>query len=279
MDKIGMDLPATWAEMMEVCKALKEEGPGWSPWPPEAKEGNVWPMAIQLLNSMLQDECVDMDKSGDFFVGIEEGLPAFYAGVIGPLTEQYQTAWHEMKKAAGYWIDGWATSDLEALWRDGEIGIRYTGAWEFSQQKNDPFIEFERGLIPPPYVSSSDVPGGNDPPEFTAGDGKVPGEMVTAINGPDTAIMKVAQERGSLDGAVKWLQWVTEPENNAFLVNEEEMGIPTSPDAQLGALFREMASFKVPKWKYQISWWGEVLYVDNTHFNELLSESRDGILF
>jgi hypothetical protein len=248
---------------------LHELGPGWSPWPPEAKEGNIWPMAIQLLNSMLQDECVEMDTSGDFFVGIEEAIPAYEAGLIGPLTDQYQTAWYEMKRAASYWNEGWATADLESLWRDGEIGIRYTGAWEFSQQRNDPFIEFERGMIPPPYVGAADVEYGNDPPEFTPGDGKVPGELVVSINGPDTAIMKVAQDRGHLEGAVKYLQFATEPENCGFLVNEQEQGIPAAKDAPLGPLFTEIASFVVPKLKYQISWWGEALYVDNTHFNEI----------
>lgn len=270
LDKIGMKPPTTWSEELQVCKALKEGGSGLSPWPPEAKEGNVWPVALQLLISMLQDpECPKMDTNGDFFVGAEEALPAFRDDLIAQTSPKYKAAWLEMKKLAGYWVDGWATADLETMWRDGQIGLRTTGAWEFSAQKNDPLIKFERGMFPMPFVTSKDVPGGNDPIEFTPGDGKVPADLVTAINGPDSAIMKVSKDRGTTDAAVKWLMWITEPKNNAFLVNENENRIPAAKDAKLGPLFSEVATFKVPKWKYQIAWWGEGLYWDNTHFNEL----------
>jgi ABC-type glycerol-3-phosphate transport system substrate-binding protein len=269
-DRLGLEPPTTWTEELAVSKALKEAGSGLAPWPPEAKEGNVWPVALQLLVSMLQDDGPKLDLNGDLFVGAEEALPAFRQGLIGPTTPEYRTAWLEMKKIAGYWIDGWATSDLDVLWREGRIGLRTTGAWEFADQRNDPFIEFERGLLPPPYVTGKDVPGGTEPPEFTPGDGKVPADLVTAINGPDTAIMRESvRDHGTQEEAVRWLQWITEPENNAFLVNENEDRIPAAKDAKLGPLFTEIASYKVPKWKYQIAWWGEGLYFDNTHFNEL----------
>ena len=112
---------------MAVCQALKEAGSGSIPWPPEARDGNVWPVALQLLVSMLQDECVAMDLNGDLFVGVEEALPAFRDGIIGPLTHEYNVAWLELKKLSETWVDGWATADLDALWRQGEIGIRTTG--------------------------------------------------------------------------------------------------------------------------------------------------------
>ncbi len=65
------------------------------------------------------------------------------------------------------------------------------------------------------------------------------------------------------------MQWITEPENNGFLTNENQGRIPAAIDAPLGPLFGEIATFKLPQWKYQIAWWGEGLYFDNTHFNEL----------
>ena len=93
--------------------------------------------------------------------------------------------------------------------------------------------------------------------------------MITAVNGPDTAIMKVTQERGTLEASVKWLQWITEPENNSFLINESEAGVPTSPEGTLGPLWKELATFKKEKYTYVISWWGEVLYQDAALYNEV----------
>ena len=134
---------------------------------------------------------------------------------------------------------------------------------------NDPLIEFERVMIPAPYITSADLPEGNDPPQFTLGDGKVPADQVTAINGADTAIVQDAVEQhDTVDEAIAWLQWITEPENNGFLVNENQQQIPAAKDAPLSSLYGEIAKFKLPQWKYSIAWWGEGLYFDNTHFNE-----------
>ena len=269
LEKIGMDPPASWTEQLEVAAALKEAGSAIVPWPPAAKAGPVWPLALQLLVSMLQDDCPQMDTNGDLFVGAEEALVAFRDGIIGPLTPDYRAAWYAHLEMSQFWPEAWLTVDLDALWRQGDIGMRYTGGWEFAQMMNDPLIEFERVMIPAPYITSADLPEGNDPPQFTLGDGKVPADQVTAINGADTAIVQDAVEQhDTVDEAIAWLQWITEPENNGFLVNENQQSLPAAIDAQLGSLYGEIAKFKLPQWKYSIAWWGEGLYFDNTHFNE-----------
>ncbi len=267
--KIGMEPPTTWTEQLEVGQALKEAGSSWIPWPPEAKEGNIWALGLQLLPSILQPECALMDTNGDLFVGAEEALPAFREGLVGPLTEKYQAAWRQQKAVTAHWADGWASADLEVMWRQGQIGMRQTGGWEITAQLSDPQMKFERVIVPPASVTSADLPEASDPPEWTAGDGKVPEGWLVRINGPDTAVMKVAQQRGTVDAAIKWLQWITEPENNAFLVNENEELVPCAKDAPLGPVWSGLMSYKLPKWKYSIAWWGECLQFDNTLFNEV----------
>lgn len=268
-NKLGLKPPRSWTEQMEVSQALKEAGAGWSPWPPEAKEGNIWCAGLQLLPSFLQDLGAELDKNKDGFVNAEEALAGFRAGVIGPQTEKYREAWLEQKRAASYWTDGWSTADLEVMWRNGQVGYRQTGGWEFTAQKSDPMIKFERVLVPPPYVISTDHRQANDPPKWTAGDGKIPAEIFTAINGPDTAIMEGTKDRNTLDLAVKWLQWITEPQNCAFLVNENEEQLPCAKDAPLGPLWTDLLKNKMPLYDYQIAWWGEGLQFDNTQFNEV----------
>lgn len=271
LDRIGMNPPTTWTEQLEVSKALKEAGSGLIPWPLEAKEGNIWPVALQLLVSMLQADGPAMDLDGNNFIGVEEALPAYKAGIIGPMTAKFQTAWREMKKLSEFWIDSWISSDVDALWRNGEIGLRTTGAWEFASQKNDPNITFERGFLPPPYVTADDVEGGGTPPGFTAGDGKVPAEMMAALGGANILIMNETVDRGTRDMAVKYAQWFTEPENCGFVINENETQVPAVIDAPLGPLYTEIASISIPLLKYQIAWYGEGLYFDTTHFNNIRS--------
>ena len=113
---------------------------------------------------MMQQVCPDMDLNGDFFVGIEEALPAYRAGIIGPNTPIYKRAFHEMYELASYWVEGFNTVDVELLWRQGKLGLRYTGTWEFSQLANAPNITFERGFLPPPLPNSMDIPATDTTP-------------------------------------------------------------------------------------------------------------------
>ena len=96
LDELGLDPPDTWTAEKEVAKALKEAGGGLAPWPREAASGNLWPLALQILPPMMQTICEEMDLNGDFFVGIEEALPAYRAGIIGPNTPIYKRAFAEM---------------------------------------------------------------------------------------------------------------------------------------------------------------------------------------
>ncbi|MGQ9682422.1 MAG: ABC transporter substrate-binding protein [Anaerolineae bacterium] len=274
LSQLGLNLPATWAEEMEIAKALKQAGNGLSPWPVEKADGNMWPLALQILPSMMQPICPEMDLNGDKFVGIEECLPAFKKGLVGPKTPIYRRAFAEMFKLASYWVEGFATSDLDLMWREGKIGMAYCGSWEFSQIASDPNVKFERGFVPPPIPSSRDipplngVPGATDAPRMTAGDGTVPGELVKAVQGAETVIIaNSVQTRKNQAETLKWWQWLTEPQNNAFMVNENQDRIPSAKDAPLGPIWKEIASFKLPLYDYGIAWWGQGLYWDIENFN------------
>lgn len=268
MKKIGMEAPKTWSEQKAVGQALKEAGSSWIPWPPEAIEGNIWALGLQILPSFLQPECAIMDTDGDKFVGAPEALVALRNGLVGPLTDKYKAAWREQKAVVAHWAEGWASADVEALWRNGEVGMRQSGAWEVTAQMSDPNITFERVFVPPASVLSTDHEFASDPPEWTKGDGKVPEGNLVMINGPDQGLAAVTKERGTIDQAIKWLQWTTEPENNAFLVNENQNLVPAVVDASIGPIWTELLSYPMPKYEYSIAWWGECLQFDNTLFNE-----------
>ena len=268
MTKLGLHDPVTWTDQLQVCQALKKAGSGLSPWPPEAQGGNIWPLALQILVNMAQTVAPKMDLKKNRYIYTDDAVYGVKHGLIGPMTPMYQTAWREMKKLALTWIDGWQTTDLDALWRKGQVGIRTTNATEFTTEYNDPNIPFKRRMIPQPYVTSKDIPGAVDPISFTPGNGKVPGALVTAINGGDTCIIKSGvQHHNNLKESIMWLQFLTTPENNAFLENENAEFIPTSPDAAIAPLWAGISQFKVPIHKYEIAWWGEGLFFDATEFD------------
>lgn len=268
LDKVSMQSPSTWSEEVELSRKLKEMGNGLAPWPVEAQSGNVWPLALQILPAMLQDLAPELDLNQDFQITADEGLVGFQKGLIGPMTPIYQDAWREMKKLAGYWVDGWATADLDQLWREGKIGLRTTHSGEFSEFANDPNLTFKRGFLPQPIVTSKDIPGAKDPDQYTPGDGKVPADLVVQVNGADTAILKSSTEaHRNFDETLKLLQFFTTPENSAFIANENQGRIPAAKDAPIGPIWQEIASFRLPLRTYTIAWWGEGFFFDATQFN------------
>ncbi len=271
--KLGLKPPATWTEEKEVSKALKEAGGGLSPWPPEGQTGNCWPLALQILPPMMQQLCVQMDLNGDKFVGIEEALPAYKQGLIGPKTPIYQRAWKEMYELATYWVDGFNTTDLDALWRQGKLGMQYRATTEFSTLATDPTITFEQGFLPAPIPDSkdlpttSDLPGAFDPSHLTAGDGTVPGDYITAVQGPDFVVIKNSVDaHDNIDETLKWWQFMTTPDNDSFMVNENQDFIPSAKDGKLGSVWQDIAGFKLPIFDYSIAWWGMGLYWDVQDF-------------
>ena len=140
---------------------------------------------------------------------------------------------------------------------------------------NDPNITFERGFLPPPLPNSMDIPatdstpGATDPPRMTAGDGTVPGDLLTAIQGSEFVTMASSTEADSnLAQTIDFWQFLTAPENNAFLVNENQARISSAVDAPLGTIWQEIATFKLPLYDYAIAWWGQGWYWDNDNFNK-----------
>jgi len=273
LEKLGVKPPTTWSEEKEIGKVLKEMGTGLSPWPEEGASGNLWPMALQILPPMLQEVSAQMDLNGDFFVGAEEALPAYRKGLIAVDGPIYRRAWREMYELAQTWVDGFNTTDLDLLWRRGELGLQYRATWEWSNLSNDPSIEFEQRFVPAPMPSAADIPamadlpGAIDAPRLTAGDGTVPGDQIQAIQGPDLVVLTDSVSRhDNLDATLAWWQFLTTPQNNGFLVNENQEFIPSAKDASLGPLWREVANFQLPIYEYTIAWWGMGLFWDAQHF-------------
>jgi raffinose/stachyose/melibiose transport system substrate-binding protein len=260
--------PATnWTELVAVSKKLKELGSGLSPWAPEKESGNFWPLALQLLPPMMQEVAVEMDLNDDMFVNIDEALIAYRNGLIGPKTELYRSAIDKMTELASYWVDDFSTVDLETMFKNEEIHLMYMGAWGFSDWANDPSIEFDLGYFPAPMPLPSDFPEAKAPKEITKGDGTPPMDYIFAVQGPDFVIIEDSvKAHDNVEETILWWQFLTSPENNAFLVNENEAAIPAVLGAPLGPIFSDIAKYKMPMYDYSIAWWGMGLFWDAASF-------------
>jgi ABC-type glycerol-3-phosphate transport system substrate-binding protein len=269
----GLQPCKTWTEFKELSAALKALGSGLSPWPNEAASGNMWPLALQILPPMMQEVCVQMDTDGDFFVGTPEGLEAWKKGLIRNTTPLYRRAWREMYELASSWVDGFATADLELMWREARVHLRCEAQSTFTALYFDPTVPFEMSVIVPPLPTSQDVPptadmpGASDPYLLTAGDGSVPGDYITALQSTGYVLLdEMVRTHDNADETMAWLQFMTTPENDGYVVNENQQWIPSAKDAPLGPLYGEVSKVQLPMYEYQIEWWGMGLFWDAAHF-------------
>ncbi len=111
------------------------------------------------------------------------------------------------------------------------------------------------------------TPGATDPPRTTAGDGTVPGDVLKAEQGTEFVAMASSTEKdGNLDQSIDVWMFITEQQNNAFMVNENQSRISSAKDAPLGSIWSEIATFKLPLYDYTIVWWGQGWYWDRDNF-------------
>ena len=72
--------------------------------------------------------------------------------------------------------------------------------------------------------------------------------------------------RGNVAETINWWQFLTEPQNNSFMVNENQTRISSCKDAPLAPVWNEIAHFRLPLYDYGVAWWGEGLYWDGENF-------------
>ena len=278
----NIPVPTNWAELKEVSKLLKDTGTGLSPWPRDAYLGNVWALPMQILPPLLQGLAPEMDLNGDGLIDVQEGLEAYEKGLIGVRTPIYETAINEALALNETMIEGFSTSDVGAMFKQGGLFLQYQGAWDFSRYQNDPAIDFELGFLPAFFVTPDDVPGAHPPMEMTRGGGEVPVEHMVATEGPDHIILKDSVEsRGNLEEVLLWWQFLTTPENAGLLVNENQQFISAVKGAPLGSLWQDVANFQLPIYEYSFSWDGMGLQWDmayRTTWFELLLARTLGII-
>ena len=260
----GLTPPATWTEQMEVSQALKQAGLGLSPWPREGETGNCWPLALQILPPMMQEVCIDMDADNDFFVGIEEALPAHKAELIGPLHAHLPARLgrnvrpradlggrlqHHRPRSP-------LARRLGPVCSTGPLGNSLP--WPTTPTWTSSALSFPRQCPPlPTFPPPLACPAQSTPMTIRPATAMCPGEHVQAIRGPQDVMLKSSTEmRGNRDQVINWWQFITEPENNAFLNNENQQYIPSARDAKLGPLWSTIGGYKLPLYTYTIAWWG-----------------------
>ena len=247
MAKAGItNPPKNWEEWMKQLariKAAKIEA--IAPFAAESKTGSVWPMWSALIPAFTAhlNAKADLDKDGT--VTQEENAKAVKSGLASMDDPHYQAAFLQYKRQLGYYLKGWNAADVPAAWNQGKVAQKYGGFWEIYGERSNTQRKFEWGFLPTLPVTKETSPLVTWTPKLApTGKARLEGISGTAH---DYAIIDSSVKRNqNLEAVAAWLQFISTPEANEFVINENPDTIPAIRGATPDPIWNQLSDLAVP---------------------------------
>lgn len=234
-------IPKTWEEFITASKKLKEAG--YIPVAPwgffKSAQLDQWVSQFCVSPSVggYVKEKADYDKDG--VVDSNELLRACKEGLYNPIEHDYARAMY--KELKRYYTEvlapGWENSDYMTPWNEGKVGMKEEGLWALQAENNNKGRKFDYGVFPAPIMSKDTTPFSAEI-EYTEKGPYQPG-CALQLN-----IMKPAVEKDPaiLEAAVKFLQYLTIPDNISMIVLEQGAQIGAVKGTEIPPLLNEFLS-------------------------------------
>ena len=222
-EELRLEVPTTWDEFMTVCAKIKAAGyTAVAPWSlNDTINVDVWDIQYSLGPTFADKIRDQWDYDGDGNMSQEEKLRAAYEGVFygrGKNRDNLMAMLGEvMKKYSNVLDPGAANTDYEPLWNKGKVAMMEDGMWRISQEAANTERKFEYGIFPTPLADSATSQYCAD---FTFGEGAYNPPIAESYNICKQAVEKKGQ--GNLEASVRFLQWLTLPENLNLMVDEKD---------------------------------------------------------
>ncbi|GGD88975.1 ABC transporter substrate-binding protein [Paenibacillus nasutitermitis] len=241
--KLNLQVPKTWKEFVDVAKKAKDGGYIASvPWVAN-HQPSLWelePISKPLMSGLVDPfNYTGAAKAAD--LKGDESVRAIKKGVISADKPEVRQTWTLYKEWAKLWPEGWATQDFLPQWNAGKVAMREGGMWELQQELSDTKRTFKWGLFP---IPSAGPDSGQYAPELP----RVKGFPKNTQPSFSMSIIKPSVEKhGTLDASVLFLQYLTSPQVNEYLINEIPMGRPTVNGAETLPLFDALKNMEYPQ--------------------------------
>lgn len=224
-DEVGVSVPDLWSDYQGVQQALADSGttPFSVSYDLEGGTQLYGSWTTRVFQDVLYDHKMTAISGGapvarTWKPGESLQPPSMVRAIRDGNYAATDPEWMEMLRLMKEWSvfypEGfWAlpSADVFRLWGEGEAAVAWLGSWMNKPVQNDPLIDFEWGVFPkmPKVTKDSSEFGGVDFPAM-AGVGGVFQYITTSV----------AEERGTLDDTVAWLQFLTAPPNLIEALND-----------------------------------------------------------
>lgn len=211
----------TWADFTRISETIKANGKIPVALPNASKSDYNYGWAIDLMSayllSGLYDE-LDVDQSGQ--VEMNEVVRGIDTGAIDFTKPEFKESIQLMKDWSQYWPRGYnslSSSDAHDMFLRGDAAMFFNGSWTLKGTElmlsgggEIKYEDFDYGVLPFPRITKETSQLADDRVQFAE------------LGGPDLmfAISANAKNKGKLDAAVDFFQFLTSPEQFKILTDE-----------------------------------------------------------
>lgn len=239
--------PATWSEIIEIGKKIKESGKDIIPF--SVQNSIDWNLDWQrraIMNDLWDDVVATLDIiTPNGTLEIAEQALGVKSGVIDPADPRMIDYFNFMKEFAKYLNKGFNTAswEFEGLFNEGKSAMTMNGSW-YPNQVVTSGITVNYGIGPVPYVDkgvSQASPGVFR--KFGLGAGE-----------PAVFVSQQASDEGRADAAIDFLRYLSDPQTGAKDFIAGTMFLPVVKDVEVPEVMNGIVDnigtekTKIPMW-------------------------------
>ncbi len=234
--EVGVTIPETWAEFIEMQKTLKAAG--YIPLCMADANASDWAQDIvfdQLYYPILKELDIERgpEEEEEYLRGYlfpKELCYNIKRGYFSPEDERYREMWRLLKEWRQYWNLDLVNTDRIRLFVTGRAAMLWDGSYFIRRMRNDPYVDFEWGVFYLPPMTEETSP-------FATG---VEAAVIGGA-GLQLSVTKRAIDDGDLDQTIDFLRFITAPHNCERIVNEAGMFIPNVKGAKMAPHLKPFA--------------------------------------
>jgi raffinose/stachyose/melibiose transport system substrate-binding protein len=247
MAQAGIEtLPTDWETWMAQLGQLQEAGIApMAPFPAESQTGSVWPMWSTLIPPFTAHLTPQVDTDANGTVTQLELAQGVKNGTITMDDEHFREAWRQYKRQLGYYLPGWNAADIQAAWNEGKVAQKYGGFWEIYSENSNTAKQFEWGFFPTLPVTTETSELVTWTPKL-APTGEARLEGISGGAHYFSVVASSVERNNNQEAVMQWLKFITTPEANEFVVNENPDAIPGVRGATPDPLWNQLADLPVP---------------------------------
>jgi ABC-type glycerol-3-phosphate transport system substrate-binding protein len=175
---------------------------------------------------------------------------AYATGKINTSDPMMQAVFLQVKKYMSYWVNGWQTSDVEALWTQGQLAERQFYIADLFGEYSNPARKFNMTIGFPPYPTKKTDPGVMTPfGSFPTGTAARLARVSTCEGCSFGLITSSVTRDNNVAAAIKWLQFITAPAQDQYIINEHPDYIPVTVGATMAPLYASLNNTPIPDWR------------------------------